>query len=110
MGGLISHYAIYQYPEVFSKAIIFSPSYWFSQEVWPFTKANPLPTDSRLWLEIGKKEGTAVDNTNKMYETILATGHPATGIEKRVDPEGEHNEASWRRQFIPAIKWLFEVN
>lgn len=31
MGGLISHYAINQYPEVFSKAGIFSPAYWVGE-------------------------------------------------------------------------------
>lgn len=109
MGGLISHYGIYQYPEIFSKAIIFSPSYWYADEVWDFTTSQPLPKDSRLWLEIGEKEGDAVDDTNKMYEVILETGHPQDQVVKKVDPQGEHNEASWRRQFVPAIKWLFDI-
>lgn len=109
LGGLISHYGIYQYPEIFSKAIIFSPSYWYAEEVWDFTANNPVPRDSKLWLEIGEKEGNAVDNTNKMYEVILNTGHPEENIVKRIDPEGEHNEPSWRRQFVPAVKWLFEI-
>ena len=110
MGGLISHYAIYRFPDVFSKAIIFSPSYWYADEVWGYTKDNPLPHDARLWLEIGAKEGNAVSNTNKMYEVIQATGHPEKNIHKQVDPKGEHNEVSWRRQFGPAVKWLFEIS
>ena len=110
MGGLISHYAIYRFPDVFSKAIIFSPSYWYADEVWGYTKDNPLPHDARLWLEIGAKEGNAVSNTNKMYDVILATGHPQKAIHKQVDPEGEHNEVSWRHQFGPAVKWLFEIS
>ena len=109
LGGFISHYAIYQYPNVFGKAIIFSPSYWFASEVWDFTSENPLPSDARIWLEIGEKEGEAVDDTERMYEVILNTGHPEKNIIKKVDPDGEHNEVSWRRQFIPAIKWLFEI-
>jgi predicted alpha/beta superfamily hydrolase len=109
LGGLISHYAIYKYPDVFGKAIIFSPAYWFADELWSFTKDIPLPKDARIWLEIGAGEGKAVDETNKMYEVILETGHPQENIVKKVDPEGEHNEPSWRRQFVPAVKWLFAI-
>lgn len=109
MGGLISHYAIYKFPHVFSKVIIFSPSYWYSNEIWDYTLNNSVPHDSRLWLEIGEKEGNAVDNTNKMYRVIIDSGHPETNIVKQIDPEGEHNEPSWRRQFVPAIKWLFQI-
>lgn len=108
MGGLISHYAIYKYPEVFSKAGIFSPSYWYSIEVLSFTKENPVPEDTRLYLIIGEKEGGAVTEMEEMYDQILDTGHPKDNIFKKVDPNGEHNESSWRKQFIPAIKMLFE--
>ena len=109
MGGLISHYGIYKYPQVFSKAIIFSPSYWYAEDVWNFTTANPLPDDARIWLEIGLKEGNSVADTEKMYEVILKTGHSVENIVKQIDPKGEHNEPSWRRQFVPAIKWLFDI-
>ena len=108
MGGLISHYAIYNYPEVFGMAGIFSPSYWYSEDVFTFTKENPVPEDARLFLVIGKKEGNAVDDTEKMYSHILATGHPNETLKITIDQEGEHNEPSWRKQFTPAIKWLFQ--
>jgi predicted alpha/beta superfamily hydrolase len=108
MGGLISHYAIYNYPQVFSKAGIFSPSYWYSADLYPYTKQNPVPKDARLFLEIGMKEGNAVEDTQKMYDFILSTGHPKDNISIIIDPDGEHTEGSWRKQFVPAIKWLFE--
>lgn len=109
MGGLISHYAIYRFPKIFGKAIIFSPSYWYSDKVWNFTKDNPLPHDARIWMEIGQHEGNAVDDTERMFKQIRKSGHPKDQIVELVDPEGEHNETSWRRQFVPAILWLFEV-
>jgi predicted alpha/beta superfamily hydrolase len=31
LGGLVSYYAILKYPEVFGKAGVFSPSFWFSK-------------------------------------------------------------------------------
>jgi len=108
MGGLISHYAIYNYPEVFGMAGIFSPSYWYAEDVFTFTENNPVPEDSRLWLVIGEKEGNAVDNVEKMYAHIQATGNPSDNIKMTIDLEGDHNESSWGKQFVPAIKWLFQ--
>lgn len=110
MGGLISHYGIYAYPEVFSKAGIFSPSYWFSQKVFEFTKENPLPTNYRLYLIVGEKEGPGMtQNMKKMHQFILDEGHPKTNIFSKVNPEGEHNEAFWRSEFKSAVLWLFEA-
>ncbi|WP_113925340.1 alpha/beta hydrolase [Cognataquiflexum aquatile] len=107
MGGLISHFAVYEYPEVFSKAGIFSPSYWYSEEVFEHVRENPIPKDSKLFLYVGKKEGEMVDGSQKMYKYILETGHPEENVILQISPEGEHNEASWGNQFAPAIKWLF---
>ncbi|MBQ4818515.1 alpha/beta hydrolase-fold protein [Aquimarina sp. MMG016] len=109
MGGLISHYAIYKYPEIFGKAGIFSPSYWFSEEVFSFTKDNPVPHDSRLYLLVGKKEGPNMHtNTQKMYDQIVTATHPKKNISVLIDPEGEHNEAFWKKHFPTAILWLFK--
>jgi len=107
MGGLISHYAIYKYPEIFGKAAIFSASYWYSDEVYDFTRNNSIPDDTRLFLMVGKKEASMVNDTQKMFDVILQTGHPASNVSLNIDVNGEHNEASWRKQFIPAIKYLF---
>lgn len=108
MGGLISHYAIYQYPKVFSKAGIFSPSYWYSENVFAFTQNNPVPQEARLFLLVGKKEGHGMtENTKKMYDQILSSKHPKENIHMIIDAKGEHNEAFWKKHFASAIKWLF---
>ncbi|MEW7290845.1 alpha/beta hydrolase [Aquimarina sp. 2304DJ70-9] len=108
MGGLISHYAIYKYPQIFGKAGIFSPSYWYSEKVFDFTKNQPIPEDSRIFLLIGKKEGwDMVKNTRKMNKYIISS-HPEKNLKLVVDPKGEHNEAFWRKQFTQAIQWLFK--
>ncbi|WP_298317881.1 alpha/beta hydrolase-fold protein [uncultured Aquimarina sp.] len=108
MGGLISHYAIYEYPEIFSKVGIFSPSYWYSDDVFTFTKNNPIPKEARLFLLVGKKEGQGMtENTEKMHTQILSSNHPKENIHMIIDPEGEHNEAFWKKHFTSAIEWLF---
>ncbi|GAA4274076.1 alpha/beta hydrolase-fold protein [Aquimarina gracilis] len=108
MGGLISHYAIYKYPNIFGKAGIFSPSYWFSDEVFSYIKNNPVPNDTRLFLLVGQKEGDGMTvNTQKMYDQILSSKHPKENIKIIIDPKGNHNEAFWREQFTYTVHWLF---
>ena len=107
MGGLISHYAIHEYPQVFSKAGIFSPSYWYAKEVFDFTRAHPLPAGSRSYLLMGGKEGPeATGDMLKMAELMRSTGKDQA-LESVIVPSGEHNETFWRAEFPKAVLWLF---
>jgi alpha-glucosidase len=108
MGGLISHYAVYEHPEVFGKAGIFSSSYWFSEKVFELTEAKPVPEDTHLFLLLGEKESaTMVADTRRMEEHILATGHPGGNLLVVVDPLGTHNEGFWRGHFREAVLWMY---
>lgn len=108
MGGLASHYAIYRYPEVFSKAGIFSPSYWYTEQVFQFTQQHPVPKQHRLYFIVGGKEGEdMVQPMNQMQQLISEQGHPQQHIQAKVIADGQHNEAFWRVHFSDAIEWLF---
>lgn len=109
MGGLMSHYAAHAYPEVFSKAGIFSPSYWYSQQVFSFTQRKKAPLDTRLYVMYGDKEGDGmIADTDKMQRQLKQQGHPRqNNLFKRV-PKGEHNEQLWRTEFPEAVQWLFQ--
>jgi predicted alpha/beta superfamily hydrolase len=108
LGGLISHYAIAQYPEVFSKAGIFSPSYWIADQSFSYFAGTPSIKDARLYLLMGGKEGgSQLPDVKRVYASLLAAGHPAQGIKLVIDPKGKHNEAFWSKEFETAILWLF---
>ena len=110
MGGLISHYAIHAYPEVFGKAGIFSPAYWYSQDVFSFSKLKKAQLDARLYVMYGDEEGDGmIADTDKMQRQLRQQGHPRQNtLFKRV-PNGEHNEQLWRTEFSDAIQWLFQA-
>lgn len=109
LGGLISHYAIYKYPEVFSKAGIFSPSYWWGQGPFDQVENVDLPLETRLSFLMGEKEGESmVLPMQEMVQKILDRGHPSDHISSKINPEGEHNEKFWRSEFAEAIQWLFK--
>jgi predicted alpha/beta superfamily hydrolase len=108
LGGLISHYGALQYPEVFSKAGIFSPSYWWSASVWPFTSGVENPGEMQLYLMCGGNEGQGtINNMLNMQDTLLAAGFGAEEISTKVIPGGQHNESLWRQDFGEAYLWLF---
>jgi predicted alpha/beta superfamily hydrolase len=109
MGGLISHYGVHAYPEVFSKAGIFSPAYWYSQDVFSFTQFKKASLDARLYVMYGDKEGNGmIADTNQMQRQLRQQGHPRQNtLFKRV-PDGEHNEQLWRTEFTEAVQWLFQ--
>ena len=109
MGGFISHYAVHQYPDVFGMAGIFSPSYWYSNEVFKHTKKNPAPASARIYLMTGGKEGDeAIDGIEQMTALLKAQKHPSENLHSEVVPGGEHNEKFWLSEFPKAVSWLFK--
>ncbi|MHC1776454.1 MAG: alpha/beta hydrolase-fold protein [Lentimicrobium sp.] len=110
LGGLISHYGALKYQEVFSKAGIFSPSYWFSDSVWAYTMAQGRQHSMRLYQLCGTLEGSnTVGNLLRMNDTLIKAGFSQEEIFNKVVAGGQHNEALWRNNFAEAYLWLFEA-
>ncbi|MFT4993478.1 MAG: putative alpha/beta superfamily hydrolase [Paraglaciecola sp.] len=108
MGGLISHYGIHAYPQVFSKAGIFSPAYWYSQKVFAYTKAHRAASDARLYIAAGSEEGDGmVADMNKMQRQLKEQGNPRENTRFKMVQGGQHHEVFWREEFPKAIQWLF---
>jgi predicted alpha/beta superfamily hydrolase len=108
MGGLASHYALAQYPEVFSKAGVFSPAYWTAQPSFAFVAAKPVPKDARVFLLMGGKEGPQMNaDVKRMAEVVQKTGHPAANTVLKIVPQAEHNEAFWAGELREALLWMF---
>lgn len=108
MGGLISHYAAFKYPEVFSKIGIFSPSYWYSEKVYEFSDISKLNEAHRLFFMTGAKEGVSVvPDFNKMVEHLRSQGIKHESYYSKIVKEGEHNEALWKAEFAEAVNWMY---
>lgn len=108
MGGLMSHFAIHRYPDIFSKAGILSPSFWYASPVFEFTRQRPLPADCRLYFLMGNEEDkTMVDDMHNMVNQIVDCGHPTSHIFSKTVPGRGHSESFWAEEFPQAVKWLF---
>jgi predicted alpha/beta superfamily hydrolase len=108
LGGLISHYGALKYQDIFSKAGIYSPSYWFSDSVYSFTNATGRQDAMRLYLMCGGAEGQGtINDMMDMQDTLLQVGFTEDELSLTVIPGGEHNETLWSQDFGDAYKWLF---
>jgi predicted alpha/beta superfamily hydrolase len=111
LGGLISHYAMVAYPEIFGKIGLFSPSYWFSDTVNTYTSEHFNPASVRAYMMCGDNEGDSdmVPDMQEMAILLQQSGLDGTKMQVKVVPGGQHNEASWGQQFSAAVKWMFQL-
>jgi len=111
MGGLISHYALFKYPEIFSKAGILSPAYWISiNHIFNFTQQSKTNLDLKIYMLVGRKEGkTVVKDCKKMKQTLFAMDFPPQNLVLNIDSKGKHCEAFWNLYFEEAINFLFDL-
>ena len=108
LGGLISFYGIMAYQEVFGKAGIYSPSYWWSGEVWTFAAQAGIQEELVMYQMTGELEGgSMVEDTWAMHDLLTNMGMGEQELFTTITEGGEHNEALWRGDFGDAYLWLF---
>lgn len=105
MGGLISMYAIMQYPNVFGAAGVFSPSFWIAPQVMADAEQYTPATPAKIYLYMGGKEGAnMMPGFEKMYEILSKKS--SINLRRSVYPLGAHNEKAWRDEFDDFYRWL----
>jgi len=106
MGGLISAYAVFKYPDVFGNGGIFSPSFWIAPDIYKYAEQKKFNKNIRLYFVCGDSEGDdMVSDMQKMAELLLARGvnsnEPVVVV-----PGAKHNEKQWHSDFPAFYKWL----
>ena len=108
LGGLVNDYAMRRHPRVFGRIGIFSPSYWYSSEVWRYAEAHPPRRGTRVYLVAGDREGDDMSAELARMTALLRRQSPrSVRIESALRAGAEHNEAAWRREFPQAVRFLF---
>ncbi|MEZ5084076.1 MAG: alpha/beta hydrolase-fold protein [Bacteroidales bacterium] len=108
LGGLISFYGALKFQDVFGKAGIFSPSYWFSDSIWTFTEEMGRQQPMRLYQMTGGAEGgSMVEDTWAMHELLTTLGFGLDELQSGIVIGGIHSENLWREAFQLAYLWLF---
>jgi alpha-glucosidase len=107
LGGLASYYAVLKYPNIFGKAGVFSPSFWYSENIYNLTEKSKK-IKSKIYFLCGDNESDdMVSDVNKMEFLLNSNRCYCLNLnEKKIIKAGQHNEKLWRDGFVAAILWL----
>lgn len=109
LGGLVSFYALLKYPEVFGRAGVFSPSFWFCRNQINEMLEKTKKFKAKVYFMCGDNEGDAdvIPDLNKV-EYLVNTKRCECKMlnKKRIVKGGQHNEKQWRDGFVKAYLWL----
>lgn len=108
MGGLISFYAGLQYPDVFSRLGVFSPSFWFDDSVFTMAENFDKQHDFKIYMLVGHLEGSGMENNQgAMYDLLLDNEFTEDEVVSIISPDGQHSEWFWQREFPEVYLWMF---
>lgn len=138
LGGLISLAIGLDYPQIFGKLGVLSPSVWWNRrdilnrigpedsarprilppfrrwdpEVKPqpaFSSKRPRP---RIWLDMGSAEGLRhLRDTDLLHQRLLTRGwQDEVDLRYLRVPGGVHDENAWARRFDRVLEWLFPAD
>ena len=111
LGGLISIYSGFLYPEVYSKLMIFSPSLWINPEN-NFPQMNfKNPYDIKVYMYGGEMEGSQMTERIGLFEKTMEGWENSHSLQFEfkvsINPDGKHQEFFWSQEFPRAVEWLF---
>ena len=108
LGGLISYYGALKYPEVFGKIGVFSPAFWYSNDIFELTK-NTKKLKAKIYFMCGDNEDVEmVPDLNKMVYLVDSIRCHCLGLTKtKIIKGGQHHEKLWRENFKKAYLYLF---
>ncbi|SDL72230.1 alpha/beta hydrolase [Chryseobacterium taihuense] len=114
LGGLISIYSGFLYPEVYSKLLIFSPSLWVEpNNNFPMMNFR-TPYKTKIYLYGGEQEGSKMVKRIKIFENYLKKWEEKNlfdfEFKTSINRDGSHSEFFWSQEFPRAVEWLFYNN
>ncbi len=110
LGGLVSLYLALEYPQVFGRIAIHSPSIWWNhRSILNLLRAAQLQVHPRIWLDCGDQEGAHIlEDTDRLYRQLLEQGwRDPTDLHYEVVEGGTHSEEAWAMRVGPMLRFLF---
>ncbi len=110
LGGLVSLFFGLEYPQIFGRLAIHSPSVWWNHRsilnLLRNVKLHPKP---HLWLDCGDAEGArTLENTDILYRQLLRHGwQENVDLHYEVAAGGTHCEEAWAQRVSPMLRFLF---
>lgn len=109
LGALIAVYAAVKYPEIFGRVLAFSPAFWFNEKSLNEFIANAKVDlqHQKYYFIQGKQDDVGQQGeTQKVIQHLKSKNVKPKNIFFKIDENGQHNEAYWRREFEAGVLWL----
>ena len=108
LGGLETMFAAAEYQNVFSKALVFSPSFWFSDSCFIQARLKGKQFTMRYYFMSGTTEDAdMVPQMQQMVSVLRGLGYTDDELKIGTKTDGQHSEWFWAREFGDGYKWLF---
>lgn len=109
LGGLISMYSFSERQDVFSKAGIFSPAFWFAgNSPASHVATHPKQGEARVYFLAGDQEPAYVTQDMQAVSNAMTTAGFSASEKRFLTPsDGTHSEWFWAREFPAAYQWMF---
>lgn len=110
MGGLATLFLGLEFPEVFGRLAVLSPSVWWDRRaILHRVEALPRRLPLRIWLDIGTREGqAALADARALRDALVARGWRVGRDLAYVEAEGAgHSEVAWVARVEPMLRFLF---
>jgi enterochelin esterase-like enzyme len=110
LGGLVSLYLGLEYPQVFGRLAVLSPSVWWNhRSILNYVRDAEISQRARIWLDVGDSEGTRTrEDANRLHRQLLRQGwQEDADLHYEVIAGGKHDEASWAARVGPMLQFLF---
>ncbi|MBL7816166.1 MAG: T9SS type A sorting domain-containing protein [Saprospiraceae bacterium] len=109
LGGLISMYAAAEYQSVFSKALVFSPSFWFNDSCFTQARLRGKQFAMRYYFMSGgaNEDPDMLPDIQQMVSILRGVGYTDDEFKVVTKTDGQHTEWFWAREFGDGYKWLF---
>ena len=112
LGGLISLYLGFTYPEVFSRIAALSPSLWWNGDsILRTISTGRTRPGLRIWLDMGTAEGLRhLRDADLLHRRLLQRGwRDGVDLDYLRVPNGQHTESAWAARFDRVLRFLFPV-
>jgi predicted alpha/beta superfamily hydrolase len=108
MGGLISLYAFFAFPEHFGFVGAMSPSLWFARGRALTAIRRSPPILGQIYLDVGSAEpARTVGLDGDLYALLIQKGYrPEQDLRYVLDEGAGHTEAAWARRLPDALRFL----
>ncbi|SNZ16106.1 Predicted hydrolase of the alpha/beta superfamily [Natronoarchaeum philippinense] len=114
LGGLVSLYGYFEYPDLFGFAGVLSPAFWWTEgQIFEYV-AEQSHVPGRLYLDVGGDEmpdspdlsARYREEAREMVEQLEAMGYDDSELRFVLEEGAVHQEAAWARRFPDAARFL----